>query len=88
MKRLLKRRIVIVMLSLILVYSAGYVVCHTNKTIVHHTASAGGACSFHGVDVGDYKIFSFAPAMAAFYTPLRYMEPGCWKLAKPLGGSC
>ena len=59
-----------------------------NKSIVHYTATAGGTCSFHGVDAGDRKIFSVAPVLAAVYTPLRYAELACWKLARPLGGKC
>jgi hypothetical protein len=88
MKRLLKRRLLIGALALFLLYAAGYVVCRANKSIVHYTAKAGGTCSFHGVDAGDYKIFSIAPALAAFYTPLRYAEILCWRIVKPLGASC
>ena len=88
MKRRSRRRLIIVMLSLLLLYSAGYVYCRLDKSIVHYTATAGGECSYHGVDSGDFKIFSVAPALAAFYTPLRYAELAGWKIARPLGGKC
>ena len=74
--------------ALLILYFAGYVVCRMNKSIVHYTATAGGRCSFHEVAAGDYKLASPAPALEAFYTPLRYAELACWKIAKPLGGNC
>ena len=82
------RRILIAATALLILYLAGYVVCRVDKTIVHYTATAGGQCSYHGVGAGDYKIFSTATAFEAFYTPLRYAELACWKIAKPLGGDC
>jgi hypothetical protein len=88
MRRLIRRPIAIVLLALILLYSLGYVVCRMNKSIVHYTATAGGRCSFHGVDAGDYKLGTVAPMIEAFYTPLRYAELAYWKLARPTGGNC
>jgi hypothetical protein len=73
---------------MVILYVAGYVVCRIDKTIVHYTATAGGQCSYHGVAAGDYKIFSVAPAFEMFYSPLRYAEIACWRIAKPLGGKC
>jgi hypothetical protein len=74
--------------ALALLYGLGYIWCRLNKSIVHYTASVDGKCTFHGVDSGDVKLASPAPAFAAFYTPLRYVELGYWKVRKPAGSAC
>jgi len=56
--------------------------------IVHYTASVDGKCTFHDVTVADYKLGSPAPAVAFFFTPLRYLELVFWKIAKPEGAQC
>lgn len=84
----LKRRLILVMASLLLIYFLGYAFCRYERWIVHYTASAGGKCSYHGVDAGDYKMGSLNPALAFIYTPLRYVELIVWRVTKPLGSSC
>ena len=74
--------------GLLLVYCLGYVLCRKGSVIVHTTACAGHEYSSHDVVEGDAKIVSLNPALAAFYTPLRYLEISYWYLTKPLGSSC
>jgi hypothetical protein len=83
-----RSRMLLALAALLILCFAGYLVCRMDKPIVHYTATAGSQCSFHRVAAGDYKIASTAPALAALYTPLRYAELACWKIAKPLGGNC
>ena len=66
MKRLSKRQIVIVILSLTLVYSAGYVAGRVDRTIVHYTATAAVSAVTTVSTPGLH--------LAAFYTPLRSAE--------------
>ncbi|MDX6696129.1 MAG: hypothetical protein QOF02_3732 [Blastocatellia bacterium] len=73
---------------MLLLYCVGYAVCRVNRRIVHYTASVDGKCSFHDVDAGDAKMDGTLAAIAAFYTPLRYVELAFWKIAKPAGSTC
>ena len=84
----LRRRLVLVLLVILVAYSAGYVVCRLNKSIVHSAASVAGKCTAHEVIAGANKISNVSSLMAAFYTPLRYVELGVWKLFKPQGSRC
>jgi hypothetical protein len=88
LSRRIKRFLILGIAVLALFYATGYVVCRLDKSIVHYTASVDGKCTFHGVDSADVKIASPAPALAAFYTPLRYLEIAFWKIRKPAGSSC
>lgn len=73
---------------LLLIYAAGYAFCRQNHFIVHISACAAGAYSFHDVIDGDAKFAGFNPLFAAFYTPLRYFEKAYWYIAKPDGSPC
>lgn len=83
-----KRRLLLIFILLVLAYSAGYVICRLNKSIVHSAASVGGKCTGHDVTAGDFKMNNLPSMMAGFYTPLRYIELGVWKIIKPAGASC
>jgi hypothetical protein len=72
----------------LIVYSAGYVVCRLNKSIVHSAAQVDGKCTAHEVVAGDFKMTNLPSLMAGLYTPLRYVELGAWKIVKPPGSSC
>lgn len=87
-KSKLRRRLILILVMLAVVYSAGYVICRLNKSIVHSAASVGGKCTAHEVHEGDFKMASTPQLMTAFYTPLRYFELGVWKIVKPTGSSC
>lgn len=87
-KSKLRRRLILMALALLVVYSAGYAVCRLNKSIVHSAASVGGKCTSHEVHDGDFKMTNVAVIMATFYTPLRYVELGVWKIVKPTGSAC
>lgn len=87
-KSTLIRRLVLVVLAILIVYTAGYVVCRLNKSIVHSAASVDGKCTAHEVTAGDSKMNNVPSLMAGFYTPLRYIEIGVWKIVKPAGSSC
>jgi hypothetical protein len=87
-KSKLKRRLLLALLLFLLFYGSGYAVCRLNKSIVHYASSVDGKCTGHGVDSADVKIGGFAPALAALFTPLRYLELGYWKLRKPDGAAC
>ena len=87
-KSKLRRRLILIVVLLLMLYSAGYVVCRFNKSIVHSAGSVDGKCTAHEVQAGDFKMTN-APSLAAtFYTPLRYVELGVWKIVKPTGSSC
>lgn len=49
-----RRRVISILLALLLIYSAGYVVCRLNKSIVHSAAAIGGKCTGHEVTAGDF----------------------------------
>jgi hypothetical protein len=87
-KRKFKRKLMVAMLALVLVYSLGYVFCRTNKWIVHSTSNVGGKCSGHQVNSGDFKLNLMPSTAAGLYTPLRYLELGVWMIIKPEGSAC
>ena len=87
-KSKLRRRLALVLLLILAAYSAGYVICRLNKSIVHSAASVGGKCTAHEVIAGDFKISNVSSLMASFYTPLRYVELAVWKVLKPQGSRC
>jgi len=87
-KSKLRRRLILVLALLLVVYSAGYVICRLSKSIVHSAASVEGKCTAHQVTAGDFKMTNMPSLMATFYTPLRYVELGVWKIVKPPGSSC
>jgi hypothetical protein len=87
-KSKLRRRVILILGLLLIVYSAGYVVCRLNKSIVHSAASLGGKCTGHEVHSGDFKVTNLPSLMAGFYTPLRHIEIGVWKVIKPKGSRC
>ena len=87
-KSKLRRRVLLVLALLLIVYAAGYVICRLNKSIVHSEAMVDGKCTAHQVISGDFKINNLPSMMAAFYTPLRYFELGFWRVVKPPGSRC
>lgn len=87
-KTKLRRRLILVLILFLIVYSVGYVICRLNKSIVHSIAKVDGKCTAHEVHEGDYKMTTLPPLMAAIYTPLRYVELGVWKILKPVGSAC
>jgi hypothetical protein len=87
-KSKLRRRLILIVALLLLLYSAGYVVCRLNKSIVHSAANVAGKCTAHEVHAGDFKMTNLPSLMATLYTPLRYVELGVWKVVKPTGSSC
>lgn len=88
MKSTNRRRIILILLAVIILYSAGYIICRLNKSIVHSASAVGGKCTGHDVTAGDYKMNNLPPVLAALYTPLRYAELAVWKLVKPDGSAC
>ena len=87
-RRNLKRKLILIVAVLLLVYSLGYVFCRTNKWIVHSAASVDGKCTSHDVVGGDFKLNRMPSMAAGFYTPLRYLEMAVWKIIKPEGSRC
>lgn len=87
-KSKLRRRLILIVVLFLIVYSAGYVICRLNKSIVHSAASVDGKCTAHEVHAGDSKMTNMPSLMAGFYTPLRYVELGVWKVTKPQGSRC
>jgi len=87
-KSKLRRRLVLIVALVLLLYFAGYAGCRLNKSIVHSAASVDGKCTAHEVHAGDFKITNMPSLMATLYTPLRYVEWGVWKIVKPTGSSC
>jgi hypothetical protein len=87
-KSKLRRRLILIVAVFLLLYSAGYVGCRLNKSIVHSAANVAGKCTAHEVAAGDFKMTNMPSLVAAFYTPLRYLELGVWKIVKPAGSSC
>ena len=83
-----KRRLVLILLPVLILYSAGYVICRLNKSIVHSAAAVGGKCTGHEVTAGDFKMNNMPTFWAAVYTPLRYSELLVWKITKPDGSNC
>lgn len=88
LRRILKRKLILILACLLLIYSLGYGVCRYQRWIVHYTASADGKCTYHGVAEGDYKLGSMNQAATVLYTPLRYVELAYWKLREPVGSAC
>jgi len=64
----LRKRILLVLLIIVVLYSAGYVVSRLNKTIVHSTSAVDGKCTSHDVIAADQKIVNTNEMTAAFYT--------------------
>jgi len=87
-KSKLRRRLILIVALVLLLYSAGYVGCRLNKSMVHSAASVDGKCTAHEVHAGDFKMTNMPSLVATFYTPLRYVELGVWKIIKPTGSSC
>lgn len=87
-KSKLRRRVILVVAVILALYSAGYVFCRLNKSIVHSAATVDGKCTAHEVQAGDFKMTNLPSLVATFYTPLRYVELGVWKIVKPTGSSC
>jgi len=83
-----KRWLLLGLGTLLVVYCLGYGYYRKKKWIVHYTASADGKCTFHNVDSADVKMGGAADTVAAFYTPLRYVELAFWKITKPEGSRC
>ena len=75
-KSKLRRRVLLILALLLIVYAAGYVICRLNKSIVHSAATVDGKCTAHEVTAGDFKMNNVPSMMAAVYTPLRYCELG------------
>lgn len=67
-------------------YLAGYAFFRVNHQIVHRTMSSGGVCTYHEVDGGDAWAVgaSINAAIAAAYTPLRWIELACWHVLQPI----
>ena len=84
----LRRRLILIVALVLLLYSAGYVGCRLNKSIVHSAASVDGKCTAHEVHAGDFKMTNMPSLVASFYTPLMYVELGVWKIIKPTVSSC
>ena len=86
-------RIPILLLAfLLVVYCLGYGVSRQSHFIVHittHSYDTNGNPIYtaHDVVEGDAKFASPNPLIAAFYTPLRYIELAYWRAAKPIGSS-
>jgi hypothetical protein len=86
-------RIAILILAfLLVVYCLGYGVSRQSHLIVHITAYSRDTnghpiYTAHDVVEGDAKFASPNPLIAAFYTPLRYIEVAYWRRAKPVGSS-
>lgn len=78
-----RKRILIV--AALGIYCLGYAVMRTRHMIVHTSMNAGDEYTFHDVVEGDAKLASPNVLIAGFYTPLRYLERGCWYLVKPVG---
>ncbi|HJZ79193.1 MAG TPA: hypothetical protein VKD91_02575 [Pyrinomonadaceae bacterium] len=83
-----KRKIILALAAVLLIYSLGYVYCRKNKWIVHLTSNVDGKCTGHDVNSGDFKLNTLPSTAAGFYTPLRYLELGVWKIIKPDGSRC
>jgi hypothetical protein len=83
-----RRRVLLVLALLLIVYAAGYIICRLNKSIVHSAATVDGKCTAHEVTAGDFKMNNVPSMMAGVYTPLRYFELGFWKVIKPAGSRC
>lgn len=71
-------------------YPACYVLARTSHLIVHrssHTYDSHGhqVPSSHSVEAGDGKMASPNPIIAAFFTPLRWIETAVWYVFVPLG---
>ncbi len=77
-----RTRICLITGVLLALYSVGYLGVRLNHTLVHQiAANAAGNYLWHGVD----SYYFDKPRLAAFYTPLRYVELGFWHLVHPLG---
>ena len=87
-KSKLRRRLILIVAVLLVLYSAGYVICRLNKSIVHSASNVGGKCTAHQVHAGDFKMTNMPSLAAGFFTPLRFVELGVWKIVKPTGSSC
>ena len=86
--RKLRRWLLLTLAFFLVLYCVGYGYYRHQKWIVHYTASVDGRCTVHDVNAADVKMGGATAAVAAFYTPLRYMELVCWKIIKPAGSRC
>ena len=81
-----------ILASVLVVYCLGYGVSRQSHLIVHtasYTNDTKGnpIYSAHYVVEGDAKFATPNPVIAAFYTPLRYVELTYWRSTKPIGSS-
>lgn len=81
-------KIALILGAALLVYCAGYALCRKRQIIVHRSSCAAAQYTSHEVSDGDAKIASLNPQLAAFYTPLRYLELFYWHQVRPIGSSC
>jgi hypothetical protein len=87
-KSKLRRRLILIVALFYCCISPDMSSCRLNKSIVHSAASVDGKCTAHEVQAGDFKMTNAPSLVATFYTPLRYVELGVWKIVKPTGSSC
>ncbi len=86
-----RKRISIVIGVLLALYCLGYIGARLNHKVVHYIAAdASGNHGWHDVTGGDVRDASLTgeflnARIAAFYTPLRYVELQLWYLACPIG---
>jgi len=79
------RRKRILIAAILGLYCLGYAVVRTQYMIVHTSMGAGDEYTLHDVVAGDAKLASPNMLIAAFYTPMCYLERACWYLVKPVG---
>ena len=61
----------------------------TSRSLHSTLVSVGGLMhKLFEVHAGDFKMTNMPSLVATFYTPLRYVELGVWKIVKPTGSSC
>ncbi len=67
-------------------YGGSYGFFRMNHQIIHRTASSCGRNTLHAVDGGDAALIGAAVngTIAAFYSPLRWLEEAYWHIKDPV----
>ncbi len=73
----------IIIVLIFFFYFLGYGFCRYAKMVVHYTSFSAGMITLHQVEAGDAKLASPNPIIAAFFTPLRWLETRFWNLYQP-----
>jgi hypothetical protein len=72
---------------LLVLYTLGYGFFRSSHQIIHRIAGVDGTYTLHAIEGGDAALLGAVinAEIAAFYTPLRWLELAYWNVMHPVG---